>query len=263
MYHTYVVHSPALAERAPAVQEQLERVRLPYEWVLDFEPAEIPDSVDREFFAPGSRLTQGQKSCALKHIVAMQRIVERRQDLAFIVEDDVQFSSNFELHIYRIMRELAAWPRPRILHLGSATNFYTPASELAEGRHIYRGDRVRNMEFYALGWIEARSRLDWIARHRLAEPIDIAFNTADPEMGIPFLWSEPPLAEQGSLNGTYRSSLTAKKRSLVRQRLQFAIQRFRRSKLKRWIQLAKSSRNSSGGEAVCASRRESCNERPK
>ena len=69
----------------------------------------------------------------------------------------------------------------------------------------------------------------------MAEPIDIAFNTGDPAMGIPFLWPEPPLAEQGSLNGAFRSSLDRKGHSRLRARIQFAIQKFRRRKLKRWL----------------------------
>jgi glycosyl transferase, family 25 len=87
-----------------------------------------------------------------------------------------------------------------------------------------------------LGATEAQARLNWISRHPLREPIDISFNTGDPAMGIPFLWSEPPLAEQGSLNGMFKSSLQSKGRqSKLRLRLQFAVQKFRRKKLKRWL----------------------------
>jgi glycosyl transferase family 25 len=68
-------------------------------------------------------------------------------------------------------------------------------------------------------------------------PIDLALNRGDPEMGIPFLWPEPPLAEQGSLNGVFKSSLNQKDRSRLRLRLQFAVQKFRRKKLKRWLNM--------------------------
>jgi glycosyl transferase family 25 len=134
-----------------------------------------------------------------------------------------------------IMKDAEKWPRPRVLHLGAATNFYTPASQLVDGQHVFEGSRVRNMEMYVLGWVEAQARLDWIARNRLDQPIDIAFNKADPELGIPFLWSEPPLAEQGSLNGTFESSLARKKRPLLQLKMQFWTQRFMRAKVKRWL----------------------------
>jgi len=105
------------------------------------------------------------------------------------------------------------------------------------GQIVYPGNRVRNMEAYVLGTIEAQARLDWIARHPMTVPIDIAFNTGDPAMGIPFLWPEPPLAEQGSLNGVFKSSLDRKGHSQLRARIQFAVQKFRRRRLKRWLKL--------------------------
>lgn len=238
MFPAYVIHSVSLPERAPHIQAELNRVGIPFEWVTDFEPLAVTAEVDRQFFVPGCGLSLGEKSCALKHIVAMQRILERRQDMAFIVEDDAQLRSDFRDWLLLILRDAELWPRPRILHLGAATNFYTPSSRLIAGQHLFEGDRVRNMEMYALGWSEAKARLDWIERHRLSAPIDIAFNRADPELGIPFLWSEPPLAEQGSLNGKFKSSLARKKRGSLRLKIQFAVQRFRRAKVKRWLKLS-------------------------
>jgi glycosyl transferase family 25 len=199
------------------------------------EPADISDEIDRKYFVTGADLTRGQKSCALKHIVAMQRIAENRHDLAFIVEDDAQLCDNFQDRLRPILEAAKRWPRPRILHLGAATNFYVPASQITPGEVLYEGTRVRNMELYVLGWPEAKARLDWINRNRLGEPIDIAFNRADPELGIPFLWSDPPLAEQGSLNGRFESSLSRKTRNRFRLKVEFAFKRVYRGKIKRWL----------------------------
>jgi glycosyl transferase family 25 len=167
----------------------------------------------------------------------MQRIRERGQDLALVFEDDAQLVPDFCAQLARVMEEAKRWPRPRILHLGAATNFYTPAAQLRPGQLVYVGNRVRNMEAYVLGAVEAEARLDWISRHPMHEPIDIAFNTADPALGIPFLWPEPPLAEQGSLNGLFKSSLDRKGHGQARLRVQFAVQKFRRRYLKRWLKL--------------------------
>lgn len=237
MLPAYVIHAKSLPERTDHIRNELHRAGIPFEWILDYDANEIPAGVEKKYFHPEADLTAGQKSCALKHIVAMQRIYDRGQDLALIFEDDALLVPDFTAKLKPILVEAKRWPRPRILHLGAATNFYTPASALQPGRLIYEGNRVRNMEAYVLGAIEARARLDWIADHPLRDPIDIAFNTGDPAMGIPFLWPEPPLAEQGSLNGVFRSSLNQKKQTMLRLRLQFAVQKFRRRKLKRWLNL--------------------------
>jgi len=235
MLPAYVIHAKSLPERTEHIQRELDRAGIAFEWVLDFDADEITSDVDRAYFAEGCNLTLRQKSCAMKHIVAMQRIRERGQDLALVFEDDAQLVPDFVARLQRVLEEARRWPRPHILHLGAATNFYTPASQMRPGQLIYAGDRVRNMEAYVLGAMEAEARLNWVARHPMTKPIDIAFNTGDPAMGIPFLWPEPPLAEQGSLNGTFKSSLETKLRLPWQLRIQFAIQKFRRRYLKRWL----------------------------
>jgi glycosyl transferase, family 25 len=232
----YVIHAKSLPERTDHIQRELDRACIPFEWVLDFDADEITPEIDQVYFAASADLTIQQKSCALKHIVAMQRICERGHDFALVFEDDALLVPDFKNHLERMLKQAERWPRPRILHLGAATNFYTPAASLRPGQDVYLGDRVRNAEAYVLGAIEAQARLNWISRHPLREPIDISFNTGDPAMGIPFLWSEPPLAEQGSLNGKFKSSLQSKGcQSKLLLRLQFAVQKFRRKKLKRWL----------------------------
>jgi len=238
MLPAYVIHSRSLPERADHIARELDRVGIPFEWVLDYEVADITPEVEARYFAPGAPLSQRQKSCALKHVVAMQRIRERQHDLALIFEDDAQLVPDFVARLRALLVEAERWPRPRILHLGAATNFYTPAHSLKPGQSIYAGNRVRNMEAYVLGAQEAAARLDWIARHPMTEPIDIALNSGDPAMGIPFLWPEPPLAEQGSLNGVFKSSLSEKGYSQARLRIQFAVQKFSRRYLKRWLRRA-------------------------
>ncbi len=237
MLPAYVIHARSLPEREDHIRQQLARAGIAFEWVLDLDADDITPEVERVYFQPGANLTPGQKSCALKHIVAMQRIRDRAQDAALIFEDDAFLVPDFTARLQRVLHEAERWPRPRILHLGAATNFYTPAAQLRPGQLLYEGNRVRNMEAYVLGAVEAKARLDWIARHPLDEPIDIAFNRGDPDMGIPFLWSEPPLAEQGSLNGMFKSSLNLKEQAQLRLRLQFAVQKFRRRYLKRWLKL--------------------------
>ncbi|KIZ46844.1 hypothetical protein OO17_06065 [Rhodopseudomonas palustris] len=237
MLPAYVIHAKSLPERTDHIQRELDRAGIAFEWVLDFDADEIPSDVDQAYFAEGADLTLRQKSCALKHICAMQRIRERDQDLALVFEDDAQLVPDFVARLKLVLADAERWPRPRILHLGAATNFYTPAAQLRPGQLVYPGNRVRNMEAYVLGAAEAEARLDWIARHPMHEPIDIVFNTGDPAMGIPFLWPEPPLAEQGSLNGAFKSSLDRKGHGQTRLRIQFAVQKFRRRYLKRLLKL--------------------------
>ncbi|WP_439925647.1 hypothetical protein [Nitrobacter sp. JJSN] len=91
------------------------------------------------------------------------------------------------------------------------------------------------MEAYVFAACEAVLRLNWIASHRISLAIHGQYNVCDPELGIPFLWIEPPFAEQGSLTGTFGSSLDAKKRPQWQLRLRYQIQKFKRKYLYRWL----------------------------
>lgn len=236
MLPAYVIHAKSLPERRAHIENELARAGIEFEWVLDCDADEITPEIDRAWFDPAAPLSLRQKSCAMKHIIAMQRIRDRGQDFALIFEDDAILVPDFSARLQRVLAEAEGnWPRPRILHLGAATNFYTPADQLRPGKIIYEGNRVRNMEAYVLGAPEAAARLDWLSRNPMIEPIDIAFNFGDPAMGIPFLWPEPPLAEQGSLNGVFASSLSRKQHLKLQLRIQFAIQKFKRRYLRRWL----------------------------
>ena len=237
MLPAYVIHARSLPERTEHIQRELDHAGIAFEWVLECDADEITPEIDSLYFDPTADLTMKQKSCAMKHIIAMQRIDKANHDFAIVFEDDAILVPDFCTRLKAVLDEAQRWPRPRILHLGAATNFYTPASQMRPGQNIYVGNRVRNMEAYVLGAIEARARLDWIARNPMDEPIDIAFNFGDPAMGIPFLWPEPPLAEQGSLTGAFKSSLDRKERGQWQLRVQFAIQKFKRRWLYRWLRL--------------------------
>lgn len=233
----YVIHATDLSDRARHIQAELGRAGVPFEWILEHDAHSISAADDEAWFAPDADLTRGQKSCAMKHIAALQRVADAGHELALVFEDDAQLVPGFLERLQPILAEADHWPRPRILHLGIATNFYTPARSLRKGQLIYPGTRVRNMEAYALGAVEAKARLDWLTKNPMREPIDLAFNSGDPAMGIPFLWVEPPLAEQGSLNGKFPSTLDRKQRGQTKLRIQFAVQKFRRRRLKRWLKL--------------------------
>jgi glycosyl transferase family 25 len=238
MLSTFVVHTRLLPERELWITQELASIQLPFEWVDEFEPKAISAEVEARYFAPNVALSIGQKSCALKHIAAMEKIANANLGTALILEDDASLCPDFLNILSDFIAEAGQWPRPWVLHVGAATNYYVPGHKIVPGRHVYEGHKVRNMEAYVLGAEEARRRLSWIQANKLSDPIDIAMNKADPEMGIPFLWTDPPLVEQGSLTGRFASSLDPKKRPQWRLRIQFPIQKFKRRWLYRWFRLS-------------------------
>ncbi|MEK7869290.1 MAG: glycosyl transferase, partial [Nitrospirota bacterium] len=94
----------------------------------------------------------------------------------------------------------------------------------------YRSDRGRLTEAYLLGSQAARLRVEWIERHGISVPIDNQFDQIDREQSIRLYWLEPPVVEQGSKTGRFRSVLEPSPPNMIR-RVTSALQKVRRKYL--------------------------------
>lgn len=73
-------------------------------------------------------------------------------------------------------------------------------------------------------------RIEWIERYGIMMPIDNLFEQIDRECGIAMYWLEPPIVEQGSKNGRFRSVLEPSPPNFVRQ-VTSVLQKLRRKYL--------------------------------
>lgn len=201
-----VINVRSFVERRKFMQAQLERLGLECEFVHEYDACDIdPDTDARHFCGTGMR--PNQKSCSMKHIAAMARMVSRGWRRMLVLEDDAVLSADFLQGLQHALRESNARGTPHVVYLGSGANQYTPRSRRVEGQYLYPNTRGRLTDSYLIGAAEARMRLDWIARNRMDLPIDHAFDGMDAELGIEILWFECPIVEQGSKNGTFSTTL--------------------------------------------------------
>jgi glycosyl transferase family 25 len=227
----YVLNVRAYTDRRAHVERELARFGLEAEFILDFDVPDLTPELEARWFVPGCTLRPGQKSCAMKHVAALQRIVAAGHLAALVLEDDVVLEPGFAEGVQDALREAAGWAQPHVLFIGSGGNFYTPRSQRRPGQRLYRGWRGRFGDSYILGAGTAALRLAWIAEHRIGQPIDNQFETIDKAQEITMLWLEPPVVEQGSKNGLFTSALEHKPPSPPMQRLKFALEKLRRKYL--------------------------------
>jgi glycosyl transferase family 25 len=222
----YVINVKAFEERLRSILAQLKRFGLDAEIIQDWDPEDITEEVSARWFVPGA-LRLAQRSCALKHVAALQRISERRQRHALVLEDDALLAADFRNGIQRALTEAAAYPQESVIFIGSGGNFYTPRSQREPGRSLYPGARGRFADSYIIGHPVAQKRLDWIAAHRISQPIDNQFETIDRQEGILMLWLEDPVVEQGSKSGRFVTAIDRQYPRWV-QGLQFRWEKLRR-----------------------------------
>ena len=224
-----VINVKSFVERRRHVEAQLARFGLAGQFIHDFDADELTADVDKRWFA-GEELNRGQKSCAMKHVVVLQKVVQHGWHRCLVLEDDVVLADDFREGVRAAIAESSSEPHPYVVYLGAGGNFYTPASQRQPGRRIYPATRGRFTDSYIIGAREAALRLARIEAAPMMKPIDVVFETIDRELGIRFLWLEDPVVEQGSKLGVFRTSLEAAPPNWL-QGLRYRLERLRRKYL--------------------------------
>lgn len=225
----YVINVRTFEDRRRHVTAELSRFGLTAEFVHDWDAVDLTPEIEARYFA-GANLSPGQKSCALKHVTALECIVERRQRAALVLEDDVVLDNRFAEGVAAALDEAGRYPEPRVIFIGSGGNFYTPRRQRKPGQRLYPASRGRFTDSYIIGAPAAKLRLDRIEGKGITHPIDNEFQAIDLELGVRMLWLEEPVVEQGSKNGLFQTVIEpALPRSV--QKIKFAWEKLRRKYL--------------------------------
>jgi glycosyl transferase family 25 len=224
-----IINVKSFVERRRHVEAQLARFGLRGEFIHDFDADEITPDLDRRWFS-GGELNPGQKSCALKHVEVLRRVVAHGWQRCLVLEDDVVLAGDFADGVRAALRETRSEPRPYVIYLGAGGNFYTPASQRQPGRRIYLASRGRFTDSYIIGAQEAALRLAAMEAQPMTKPIDVVFESVDRATGIRFLWLEDPVVEQGSKLGMFRTSLEPAPPNWL-QAVRYRLERLRRKYL--------------------------------
>lgn len=224
-----VINPRDFVDRRRSIERQLQTVGLAYEFIHSFDICDLDSATTKRYFT-NSLLSPGQRSCALKHLQAMRLIVERDWQRALVLEDDAILGDRFVEGVRESLFESAKLGSPHVLFIGSGGNQYTPRRLRVPGRRLYKSDRGRLGEAYVLGSQAARLRVEWIESQGIPLPIDNLFEQIDRERGVAMYWLEPPVVEQGSKDGHFRSVLEPALPNCVR-RVTSVLQKLRRKYL--------------------------------
>jgi GR25 family glycosyltransferase involved in LPS biosynthesis len=220
----YVIHAKHLHERRTHIASELGRFGLSFEWVTEFDPAEITRPLEKAYFAPDHGLPPAHMSCALKHLGALARI-NAGGATSLVLEDDAILARGFPILLDRVMGEL---PDNASAYLGSGVRGHLPRKLTERERILYPHKTTTTTEAMLITPEVARRRLDWIRDFGIRKPIDTTFEDADRATGTLALFASPPLAEQGSLSGKFQSDISPKNRPAWMTAAVYRYKRFKR-----------------------------------
>jgi len=225
--HIYVLNVKKFTDRRAFMEKQLANAGLQAEFIFDWDADDLTDEIIDRYFAKDNNLSAAQKSCALKHITALQKVSESNSEFALILEDDAVFAKDFSLGLQHALRQSEQFSDNKVIYIGSGGNFFTPKSQRKLGQYLYVGTRGRFADSYIINSITAQKRLDWIMMHKVCAPIDNQFEQIDKQVDIEIVWLEDPVVEQGSKNGLFDSTLEPAPPTWI-QRLLFNFEKLKR-----------------------------------
>jgi glycosyl transferase family 25 len=221
---TYVIHVASEIQRRKLIEKELDAKEFEVSFILDGDISTLNTSRLNTFFSGKMKSAKATTSCAFKHILAYQDILKNKHPFALILEDDIRFYANIHL-LDSILKEI----KDRDLHdfivsLEDSRLKYIPRSKRQKGRLLYVENSGRMTGAYLIDFAGAKRILDYTKTNKMSAPIDWFHNECIAEKVINMYWAQPPIAVQGSLEGSVKS-LIGKVRFGGLKVLAFRIQR--------------------------------------
>jgi glycosyl transferase family 25 len=228
-----VIHAKHLTERLQHIKHQLKDWQGKVEYILDYDKDELTDEVISKYIQPGCELDNksGATSCAIKHLLACQYIVEHQLEGALVLEDDIvlhpHFMESFEKTIKEYRRDYG--DKPILISYEDSSLQFIPRSLRIKGKWLYKAPhgRVRFTGCLFVNQQMAQVIMDEVATRKCNIAIDHYHMHLYGEGKIISLWCEPCLATQGSFTGAFTSSIGGQVRSFetLRWKLKYVYKR--------------------------------------
>jgi glycosyl transferase family 25 len=202
----FVLSVKTFAQRIAHVTGELGRFGIPFEFIFDFDAAELDEAIILKHFAGGSPMKK-QMSLTLKHLHAWRLACARGARRIMVFEDDVVLLPAFHARLAAAMRAADALAPGWHIFLGGAD------AKVPDRFFLHPGSLVPLASTTAEGYVcdleACRRRLAWSEANKIRHPADHLIAHVDRQEGIAQYWPPAPLVEQGSVTGRFDSVLDA------------------------------------------------------
>lgn len=228
---TLVIHVKGNEDRKKFIQHQLDKLGLPYHFILDGNVEDLtPEILDRYFVDDGKIGTMyGQyprTSCAYKHLLAMQYIIDQQLEGALIVEDDLRFYSHFKELFQKSIEEYKTHyiDQSLIANYEESSLLLIPRSQRKKNKLLYPAVRDRFAGCYYVNKKAAIAIMDYVNQYKSDTTSDRLHTKLIDLHMISYYWSYPCLACQCSCDGSMPTMIPTRPRPL--KRLKWFYKRF-------------------------------------
>lgn len=219
---TLVIHATHLTERNRRIRQQLDRLGIDYDFILEGDKKDLTEDILDTYFTKGSVMHEanGAASCAMKHILACQYIIKNGLKGALILEDDIELHSDFKEKFEQSMEEYHKYhtDKPVIISYEDSTLQFVPHSQRKPGQMLYPADKGRYTGAFFINDKGAKAVIDTINKEKCHLPIDGYHIYLIGKGVLTALWCQPAIATQGSFTGLYSSAIKQRRHGFIRLR---------------------------------------------
>lgn len=209
-------------DREKHIEQMMRNHHLPYIFILDGDIPDLTEELVNQYFTGDTmRVIGPQSSCAMKHLLACQYILNHDLKGALILEDDMVLYENFNRVYEESLLEMEKRKlKNALISFEDSSLHFVPRSERKRGQHLYAHDRDRFAGAYYCSREAAQLILNYVEKHKCDLPIDCFHKALIQRAGLLYLWCHPCIATQGTHTGLFVSSISQKsaKRQKYRQR---------------------------------------------
>lgn len=222
---TFIIHVRTAIERERHMLQQISGKNLSIQFILDGDRDQLNAKILDKYFSGEMRQISNGTSCAFKHILSYENMLEKNIEQALILEDDIELDVHFEDFLGKIYDEI---DRNNIsnylISLEDSNLKYVKGSERKPDQFLYPKKMGRMAGAYLIDLKAARNMLHEIDQNKCTLPIDWFHNLCSKKNILNIWWAHPAIACQGSLSGSIKSLIDDKPANFIK-RLSFKIQR--------------------------------------
>ena len=218
----YVLHvKKGYESRAERIQRELSELGISFEYILDWDKNELNEEQLSRFFAGTMHSVSAATSCASKHIESWSKFSKSSHELALILEDDIIPDKHFLAFLTQFVEELIVLNpnllNPVFISLENSGLQFVPAHQLEKNKFLYPVTDTRCAGAYLINRSASELLLHTLESYKMDEPVDWWLKRLAEKKILHVLWSHPTIAEQGSHNGHYASSIDHKTEGVFRK----------------------------------------------
>ncbi len=222
---TFIIHVSTHTQREKHIVHQIQKSKFlhNYQFITKGDIQDIDTSIHQQYFGGTLHTINAGVSCAYKHILAYEEVVQQNLEFALILEDDIFLENNFDEIIAAALYEAQKLNlKNYFISLEDSNLKYVAGKELIEGKYLYPKFKGRLAGAYLVDKITCQNILTEIKNNKCNLTIDWFHNYCAELNLLQIYWLHPTIAYQGSLTGSIPSLIDNKKTGWRRELGYFA-----------------------------------------